>query len=289
MSGRLEGKVAVITGTGRGIAREVALRFSAEGAKIVGCDIDEEAADETVEIVRQAGGEMESLHPLDLREEADARRLAEFATEQFGGIDILYNNAMAMRIGELETLPLEDWKFTLESTLTIHYLVSKHIVPSLRTRGGGSIIFVGSITGMPVGAGYPGNLEFLLSYACAKAGVLRMTTLLANQLGTAGIRVNSISPGSIGTDQGLAFFGEPGTETRRVSEIGSLLGRIGEPADIADAALFLASDDSRWVTGHNLVIDGGYVASGGYGPARMRDKDVMAPVIGRFANIDDGV
>jgi NAD(P)-dependent dehydrogenase (short-subunit alcohol dehydrogenase family) len=192
-----------------------------------------------------------------------------------------------MRIGTIEDLPADDWRFTLENTLTLHYLVTKHAVPHFRARGGGSIIFVASMTGMQVASGYPGNLTFLLPYACAKAGILRMTNILANELAEIGVRVNSISPGCIGTPTGLAFYGEPGSEARRVSEKGTLIPRLGEPSDVAAAALYLATAQSSWVTGHNLVVDGGVTASGGMGPALPEDVSAMAPTVAGFSEIDD--
>ena len=288
MSNSLDGKVAVVTGTGRGIAREVALRFAAEGAKVVGCDIDEEACAETVKLVRAAGGEMEALHPLDLTVEENAHELFEFTADRFGGLDVLYNSAMSMRIGTIEDLTAEEWRFTLDNTLTLQYLVTKHAVPHLRKRGGGSIVFVASMSGMQNGSGYPGNLPFLLAYACAKAGVLRMTNVLANELSEIGVRVNSISPGCIGTPAGMTFYGEPGSELRRVSESGTLIKRLGEPRDIADAALFLAGEGSSYVTGQNLVVDGGFDASGGAGRATDVDKAVYAPLVAKFSQVDEG-
>lgn len=286
MPGQLEGKVAVITGTGRGIARNVALRYASEGAKIIGCDINEETAAETVELVRKAGGEMEALYPLDLTVEENAHRLAEFAAETYGGIDILYNSAAQFRIGTIEDMSLEDWKFSQDNVLTLHFLVTKHVIPHMRKRGGGAIVFVGSTTGV-LGAGYPGNLSFLLAYCCAKAAILRMTVILANELSEIGVRVNSVTPGAVGTEAGMVFYGEPGTESRRVSELGTLVPRLGEPDDIANAALFLVSPQASWVTGQNLIVDGGLVASGGMGPATAENKAAMAPIIKQFSVVDD--
>jgi len=287
MSGSLEGKVAVITGTGTGMAREVALRMASEGAAIVGCDIDEEACAETVELVRSQGGQMEALYPLNLTDEANAHRLAEFAAEQYGGVDILYNNAMGMRVGALEDLSADDWQFTLDNTLTLHFLTTKHIVPHLRARGGGSIIFVGSISGANLGAAYPGNMGFLISYACAKAAVLRMTSVLANELAEINVRVNAISPGCIATPDAMNAYGEPGTELRRVAESPSLIPRLGEPLDVAKAALFLASEQSSWVTGQNLFVDGGFMVSGGRGQATAQDKEALAPLVAGMSQVDD--
>src|ERR1700689_1710358 len=117
MSGRLDGKVAVLTGTGRGIARAVAVRFAAEGARVVGCDLDPEAGQQTVELVRAGGGTMESLHPLDLMDEQGVQGLIEFAVKRFGGIDILFNSARGHRPGTIEGTSLDDWRWTLDHTL----------------------------------------------------------------------------------------------------------------------------------------------------------------------------
>jgi meso-butanediol dehydrogenase/(S,S)-butanediol dehydrogenase/diacetyl reductase len=268
------------------MARQVALRFAAEGASIVGAEIDPEAGAETVEAVRAAGGNMESLF-VDLTDENNAHRLAEFAAEKFGGIDILYNNAMAMKIGSVEDLKLDDWQYTIDNTLTLHYLVTKHAIPHLRARGGGSIVFVASVTGTETGAGYQGNLGFLAPYACAKAGILRLTRILANELSEINVRVNSISPGNIATLNGLSFYGEPGSELRRVAEHAALIRRLGEPEDIANAAVYLVSDDASWITGHNLIVDGGWVASGGFGPANDTDKAALAPMLLETSEVDE--
>jgi meso-butanediol dehydrogenase/(S,S)-butanediol dehydrogenase/diacetyl reductase len=286
MKGQLDGKVAVITGTGRGMGRTVALRYAREGAKIIGCDLNENDAAETVELVRQAGGEMEALYPLDLSVEENAHRLAEFAAKTYGRIDILYNNAAAFRIGTIEDLSLEDWNFTQKNVLTIPFLVTKHVIPHMRKAGAGSVIFVGSVSGIQ-SAGYPGNLSFVMAYAVAKAGLLRMSVVLANELSELGIRVNSITPGTVETEGGLAFFGEPGTELRRVSEQGLLIPRLGKPEDIANAAVYLASEQAAWVTGHNLVVDGGFVASGGQGQTTATDKAALAPLLEKYSTVDD--
>ncbi|HEY5334009.1 MAG TPA: SDR family NAD(P)-dependent oxidoreductase [Solirubrobacterales bacterium] len=123
MGNRLQDKVVVVTGAGQGMAREVCLRLTAEGAKVVGCDLNPDTAEKTLHEVREAGGETESLYPLDLRDEEKVHELMEFAADRYGGIDGLYNNAMAMRMGSIESLSLADWRETIDSTLTIHFLV----------------------------------------------------------------------------------------------------------------------------------------------------------------------
>jgi meso-butanediol dehydrogenase/(S,S)-butanediol dehydrogenase/diacetyl reductase len=265
MSGRLSGKVALLTGTGRGIARAVALRFAAEGAAVIGCDLDPEAGQETVDLVRAQGGTMESVHPLDLMDEKGVRGLTQFAADRFGGIDILFNSARGHRPGTIEETSLADWRWTLDHTLGIQFLVTKYAIPHLKARGSGSIIFVASISGLPLGTGFPGNVNCLLPYSVAKAGVIRLAIGLAHELAPAGIRVNAISPGNILASEHSPFHGDKGRSLRTAAERSCLMERLGSPDEIADAALFLASQEASFITGHNLMVDGGFAASGGLG------------------------
>jgi len=287
MGERLKGKVAVITGTGDGIARTLALRFAGEGAAIVGCDVNEDTAAETQRLVRRAGGTMECLFPLDLSDESQAHRLMHQAADVFGGIDILYNNAMAMRMATPMEMPREDFDFTLTNTLTIGWLATKHAVPYMIRSGGGSIIFAGSISGASFGSGFAGNGPQTFAYSVAKGGVIRMAIAFANELGRHGIRVNCISPGPVMTPQGAAVYGEEGSELRRAMVRHNLVGRIGVPDDIANAALFLASDESSYITGHNLQVDGGYAASGGQGLPDGAAAGVIDGAVGGFMSTDN--
>jgi meso-butanediol dehydrogenase/(S,S)-butanediol dehydrogenase/diacetyl reductase len=284
MAGRLDGKVAVLTGTGRGIARAVALRFAAEGARIVGCDLDPEAGRETVDQVRRNGGTMESLQPLDLMDEHAVQGLIEFAVERFGGIDILFNSARGHRPGTIEDTSLSDWRWTLDHTLGIQFLVTKYAIPHLKARGTGSIIFVASISGLPFGTGFPGNVNCLLPYSVAKAGVIRLAVGLAHELAAAGIRVNAISPGNILASEHSPFHGDKGRALRTAAEDSCLMQRLGSPDEIASAALFLASEDASFITGHNLLVDGGFAASGGLGRGRPEVESALSAAVSR--NID---
>jgi len=286
MGKRLEGKVAVITGTGDGIARTLALRFAAEGASVVGCDINEETAAETLRLVREAGGAMECLFPLDLTEEAEADRLMRHAVDVYGGIDILYNNAMAMRMARPLEMPRADFDFTLTNTLTIGWIATKHAAPHMIERGGGSIIFAGSISGATFGSGFAGNGAQVFAYSVAKSAVIRMAIALATELGPHHIRVNVVSPGPIMTPQGAPVYGEEGSELRHAMVKHNLVGRIGYPDDIANAGIFLGSDESSYITGHNLQVDGGYAASGGQGMPDSQAIAVIDEAVGGFLSVD---
>jgi len=277
MTRRLEGKVAVVTGSGGDIARAIALRFASEGASVVGTDINPELAERTVAEVRAAGGVIESLHPLDLFAEGAAEQVAAFALEKFGGADILVNNAKAARGGSGESTSLEDWRFTIDRNLTMPWAITTAFIAQMRARGGGSIVFLASVSGSAFGTGYPGNLSNLVAYSTAKAGILKLSVILANELGPDNIRVNTISPGIINTAVAMRSYGQPGTPRHDIVARAAVLPRtLGTPGDIAAGAVFLASDEAAWITGTDLKIDGGWSASGGAGPAREEDIDAMA-------------
>ena len=270
MTRRLEGKVAVITG-GDGIARATALRFAAEGAKIVGADLVEDKVRETARQVAEAGGEMIATG-VDLMDEAAVNRLMKLAEQTYGGLDILAHFAMDVRVSELESETLENFNYTLTHTATMTFLVSKHAVPFMIARGGGAMVLAGSQSGS-LGTGFLGNTGHLFSYSVGKGAVIRMGVVLANVLGRHGIRVNLVSPGPVATPNAVAFFGADGSPERSLLvDNHMLLGRISYPDDIASAAVFLASDEASNITGHNLYVDGGMTASGGMG---LRNEEVQ--------------
>ena len=288
MQRRLEGKVAVITGTGDGMGRTAALRFCAEGARVVGCDINDETAAETLRLVREAGGEMECLYPLDLSDEAETHRLMMYAADRYGGIDILYNNAYAQKLGAPEHMTLEDFSFTITNTLTISWLASKHAIPHLRRRGGGSIIFISSVSGQNFGSGFPGNSPILFSYAAAKAGINRLATCLAVELAQHEIRVNTVSPAWISTPITMNLAQEEGAEPYRVATDTLLVERLGRSEDIVEAALFLCTPEAKYIFGANLNVDGGQAACGGLGGPDPRVAQILQSVAGEWVSIDDG-
>lgn len=261
MTKRLEGKIALITGTADGQGRAAALLFAAEGAKVVGCDLKSDLAAETMELVRKAGGEMVSLHPLNLNDENEVQRWMDFAVKQYGDFDILYNNASGVRGGTIESLTRADWDFDMANEVTILFLAIQKALPVFKRKGGGTILNTASVAGM-VGAAMPGNLPGNLVHNVAKAAVLRLTVNLAVELSPWNIRVNAVSPGIIDTPATHSLLAVGG---RELFERSLLTQRVGKPEDIAKAALYLCSDESSYVNGANLVVDGGWEASGGLG------------------------
>jgi NAD(P)-dependent dehydrogenase (short-subunit alcohol dehydrogenase family) len=249
---RLEGKVALISGTGGGQGREAALLFSREGARIVGCDIDEQRALQTEEAVREDGGEILTLAPADLGDPDRADAWIAFAADAYGGFDILYNNAGNVRFGPIDEMSTDDWRFTLRNELDLVFFSCRAAWPHLVRRGGGSIVNVGSVAGVVGLSRMP-----QVAHAATKAAVIGMTRQLAAEGGRHGIRVNCLSPGLIETPATAEHIAE-GPD----SPIGSLvarttLARTGQAIEMVQIALFLASDESSFITGQNIVADGG--------------------------------
>jgi meso-butanediol dehydrogenase/(S,S)-butanediol dehydrogenase/diacetyl reductase len=254
VSGRLAGKVALITGTAGGQGRAAALLFAAEGAIVVGTDVQADGAAETVELVRAAGGVMDSTHPLDLGDEDGVQAWIDGAAAAHGGIDVLYNNAGATRFSPVAETSYADWSFTLRNELDIVFLATKHAWPHLIARGGGNVLLVGST------AGITGSLtNSRIAHTATKGGVVAMTKQLAAEGAVHGIRANCISPGMIRTPATEGDLLAPDSPMRTIARA-IPLGRIGAPEEVARCALFLASDEASYVTGANLVVDGGWSA-----------------------------
>ena len=250
--GRLAGKVALITGTGGGQGRAAALRFAGEGATVVGCDLKVDGAAETCDLVRNADGQMDCTAPLDLTDEDAVRAWVDAAAQRHGRIDVLYNNAGATRFDRIEDESYEDWLFTLRNELDVVFLATKHAWPHLKQRGG-SVILVGST------AGLTGSMTLMRSaHTATKGGIVALTRQLAAEGAWFGIRVNCISPGMVMTPATQDdIFGNPDHPMYAIRQH-IPLGRIGTPDDVAPCAVFLASDESSYMTGANLVIDGGW-------------------------------
>ncbi|WP_331372962.1 SDR family oxidoreductase [Sinorhizobium chiapasense] len=248
---RLEGKIAIITGASSGIGRAAAALFSREGAKLVVTARRERELKELVQEIEDAGGEAAILAG-DIRDEALNEALVDVAIRRFGGLDIAFNNAGALgAIGELPSLSIEDWRETLDTNLTSAFLAAKHQVPALVARGGGSLVFTSSFVGHT--AGFPGTT----AYAASKAGLVGLTQSLAVEFGRRGVRVNALLPGGTDTPSNHANLPGAAPETRGFIESLHALKRMGRPEEIAEAALYLASDAASFVTGAALLVDGG--------------------------------
>jgi NAD(P)-dependent dehydrogenase (short-subunit alcohol dehydrogenase family) len=270
MAGRLEGKVALVTGSGAGMGRAIAKRMASEGASVVVAEWDEAAARGTREQIEQGGGRAAEI-VVDVSLEENAEAMVAFAVERFGRLDVLHNQVFALEAGPIENITLEGWNLTMQHTLTAAFLGTRAALPVMKSQQTGSIINTASISAFDVGTG-------LAAYGAAKAGVIALTRYTAVEYGPFGIRANSISPGSVETDAFLQNFGESSTNTilrgapsdepversaeelaemRRGTVEATTSKRMTMPDDIADVALFLAGDESRAVTGENLVADGG--------------------------------
>jgi meso-butanediol dehydrogenase / (S,S)-butanediol dehydrogenase / diacetyl reductase len=249
--GRLDGKVALISGTARGMGRAAALEFAAQGAAVFGCDLNLSESADTVELARRAGGTMDAIAPIDLATAQGARAWVAAAVERFGGVDILYNNASALRNGPLLELTDEDWHFTIRNELDLVWYSVRAAWPELIRRGGGSVINVASIAAR-LGARFVGQVP----HGSAKGGVLAMTKHLCADGGQHGIRVNAILPGLIYTPETARFIDDPdGPLPQILAKIP--LGRYGRADEVARLAAFLASDDAAFITGAEIAIDGG--------------------------------
>lgn len=281
MAGRLEGKVALITGTADGQGRAAALLFAREGAKVVGCDLKTDLAEQTVQMVRDQGGDMVSMQPVDLGDEAAVERWISFAVEQYGDFDILYNNASGVRGGTIESLSVADWEFDMRNEVTILFLAIKKALPVFQRKGSGVILNTASVAGI-VGSAMPGNVPGNLVHNVAKGAVLRLTSNLAVELSPWNVRVNAVSPGFIDTPATRSLLEAGG---RGPVEAATLNGRVGVPDDIAQAALYLCSDEADYVNGANLVVDGGWVASGGVGRPDPEIGQIFADAMAKLATI----
>lgn len=269
MAGRLEGKVAAITGGASGMGQATALRFLEEGAFVVIGDLNATNGEATIRMAEQAGfGDRIVFAQGDVAEEVDVAELVETAVARFGRLDIMFNNAgVGGAFGPITDTKVEEWDYTFNVLVRGVFLGIKHAVKQMQRQGeGGVIINTGSIAGLSGGAG-PN------AYSSAKAAVHNLTCVTAGELAQDRIRINTIAPGAIRTP--LMHSGR-GAEMDALHQEKTPWPRLGEGEDIAGAAVFLASDDSQFVTGQTIVVDGGATAAApnfwGFGPDSMFKK-----------------
>lgn len=249
---RLQGKVALITGAGGGIGRVTSVLFGQEGARLLLTDIDEKAGRETLAEVTAAGGEAEFVAG-DLAVEADAARIAEAAVSRFGRIDVLFNNAGVTRVGTAETLAVENLDLVYRVNVRGPFLMIKYVVPVMRRQGGGSIINMGSTASLVATVN-------MTAYGVTKAAILGLTRAAAADYARENIRVNCLCPGATLTPL-LQKINRERSEAETAAFVAKHpIGRFAEPIEIARAALFLASDDSSYMTGAAMAVDGGMTA-----------------------------
>jgi NAD(P)-dependent dehydrogenase (short-subunit alcohol dehydrogenase family) len=251
---RLQNKVALITGAGSGIGRESALLFAQEGAAIIVVDVNDAGGNETVELVKAGGGRAVYCHA-DVSSQADCERMIAFAEREFGQLNVLFNNAGIMHHQDDNAITTEEaiWDLTMNINAKGVFFGCKYGIPALRRAGGGSIINTASFVAV-MGAATP-----QIAYTASKGAVLALTRELAIVHARENIRVNALCPGPLRTELLMSYLNTEEKRQRRLVHIP--MGRFGEAREIAQAALFLASDESSYVTGTTFLVDGGITAA----------------------------
>ncbi len=251
---RLDGKVALITGAGNGMGQVASVLFAREGARIVVADFSEAGGAETVAAVEAVGGEA-AFVKVDVANAEQVEAMVQFAMTRFGALDVLYNNAGIFPVddgGATET-PEPTWDRVMEVNLKGVWLGCKYGIPAMLSSGGGSIVNVASFVALM------GAATAQIAYTASKGGVLAMTREIAVEYGRQNIRANSLCPGPIATPMLEELMSDPERKARRLVHIP--MGRLGQAEELAKAALFLASDESSFMTGAQLVVDGGITAA----------------------------
>lgn len=252
---RLDGKVALVTGAGGGIGRATALRFSAEGAQVVSVDADGATGKETVERIRENGGQAEFVRA-DVCKAADVEAMVAFAEKQFGALHVLFNNAGILPDEDTSVVdtPEDVFDRVIAVNLKGVFLGCKYGIPALLRAGGGSIINTSSLVAVM------GSATSQIAYTASKGGVLALTREIAVEFARRGIRANALCPGPVSTPLMQKLLSDPGFKARRFIHLP--MGRLAETHEVANAALYLASDESSYVNGATFLVDGG--TSGAY-------------------------
>lgn len=263
--GRLSGKVAIVTGGASGIGRASAIAMAAEGAAVCIGDIDADGGARTTNDICSSGGRALFVKT-DVASSKDSQGLVQHTLDEFGAVHILHNNAYWARPGHnVLTLTEEDWDRTLAVCLKSMYLMSRYAIPGMLQSGGGSIVNMASAVALMGSRDSP-------AYVAAKGAVVSFTKSLAIDFGKQGIRANCIAPGSIATAANVDRWNDPVWSGSILEH--SLLTRVGQPEDIANAVVFLASDESAYITGTTLVVDGGATSTPNWG-SRARTEPVL--------------
>jgi NAD(P)-dependent dehydrogenase (short-subunit alcohol dehydrogenase family) len=252
--GRLEGKVALITGGGSGMGRVASALFAGEGARVAMTDVNDEACERAAKEIEADGAEVLAVHA-DVSREADAEEMIGTTLERFGRLDVLYNNAGVMlgSDGSVDTTEESVWDATLAVNVKGVAFGCKYGIPAMIRSGGGSIINVASFVA------WMGAATSQTAYTASKGAVLAMTREIAVEYARRGIRCNALCPGPIDTPLLADLLSDPARRQRRFVHIP--MGRLGQAEELAKAALFLASDDSSYMTGASLIVDGGITAA----------------------------
>ncbi len=252
--GRVEGKVAIVTGAASnpGLGRATALALAREGARLVVTDVDFDGAEDCARAIREAGGQALALNQ-DVTSEDGWKDVIARTTEAFGRLDVLVNNAGIAVLAPIDDLTLEDWRRQIDVNLTSVFLGCKHAMPAMRAAGGGSLINLSSVAGLV-------GLARCVAYGAAKGGVRIMTKSIAIEGAHDNIRCNSVHPGVIWTNMQAEATGQTDPAGVNVGPERVPLGRVGQPEDIANCILYLASDESSYVTGAEFTVDAGMTA-----------------------------